>query len=251
MRTARAYVFVGPTVPAETARAEIDAVILPPAAGGDIYRAALSRPAAIGLIDGYFERLPSVWHKEILWAMAEGIHVFGAASMGALRAAELAAFGMEGMGAIFAAYRDGVLEDDDEVAVAHAGPEEGYRALSEPLVSIRATLDAAESAAVIDPAARATLERLAKESFYPERSYPLLLGRAGGAGVAAATLDAFRLWLPAGRIDQKLIDGVEMLRRMTNLLRDGLPPKQVHYTLEQTEYWERIQRDVSSEQAAG
>ena len=34
-------------------------------------------------------------------------------------AAELAAFGMQGVGAIFAAYRDGALEDDDEVAVVH------------------------------------------------------------------------------------------------------------------------------------
>ena len=71
---------------------------------------------AIGIIDGYFENIPSVWHKEILWAMSQGIHVFGSASMGALRAAELAPFGMEGVGAIFEAYRDGWLEDDDEVA---------------------------------------------------------------------------------------------------------------------------------------
>jgi len=41
----------------------------------------------IGVIDGYL-RWATVWHKEILWAMAEGIHVFGAASIGALRAAD-------------------------------------------------------------------------------------------------------------------------------------------------------------------
>ena len=70
--------------------------------------------------------MPTVWHKEILWAMAQGIHVFGAASIGALRAAELDAFGMRGIGRIYEAFRDGVLEDDDEVAVLH-GPEElGY-----------------------------------------------------------------------------------------------------------------------------
>ena len=80
----------------------------PPAAQGDVYRAALSRPVAIGLVDGYFERVPAVWHKEILWALSQGIHVFGSASMGALRAAELAPFGMVGVGAIFEAYRDGI-----------------------------------------------------------------------------------------------------------------------------------------------
>jgi hypothetical protein len=63
-----------------------------------LYRAALAHPAAIGVIDGYFEVVPTVWHKEILWAMAQGIHVFGAASIGALRAAELDSFGMRGVG---------------------------------------------------------------------------------------------------------------------------------------------------------
>ena len=57
----------------------------------------------------------------------------GAGSIGALRAAELEAFGMVGEGRIFEAYRSGVLEpydtpfeDDDEVAVVHAPAELGY-----------------------------------------------------------------------------------------------------------------------------
>ena len=53
----------------------------------------------IGLVDGVFERVPAVWHKEILFALSEGVHVYGAASMGALRAAELDTFGMRGVGA--------------------------------------------------------------------------------------------------------------------------------------------------------
>ena len=40
--------------------------------------------------------------------MSEGVPVFGAASMGALRAAELHEFGMRGIGRIFEAFRDGV-----------------------------------------------------------------------------------------------------------------------------------------------
>ena len=45
--------------------------------------------------------------------------------MGALRAAELHAFGMRGVGRIFEAFRDGELEDDDEVAVVHGPAEPG------------------------------------------------------------------------------------------------------------------------------
>jgi hypothetical protein len=92
-----AVVFAGPTIPADEIRAIVDAVCLPPVAHGDVYRVSLERPRAIGIIDGYFERQPAVWHKEILWALNEGIHVFGSASMGALRAAELAPFGMVGV----------------------------------------------------------------------------------------------------------------------------------------------------------
>ena len=131
------YIFTGPSLPPKDAQAELDAVYLPPVSQGDVHRVALKRPAAIGIIDGYFESVPSVWHKEVLWAMARGIHVFGAASMGALRAAELDAFGMEGVGAIYEAFRDGYLEDDDEVAVSHGPMEVGYPVLCEAMVNIR------------------------------------------------------------------------------------------------------------------
>ncbi len=85
-----AIVFVGPTLRPEEIEEAGDFIALPPVAQGDVYRAALRRPRAIGIIDGFFSGAASVWHKEILWAMSEGVPVFGAASMGALRAAEAA-----------------------------------------------------------------------------------------------------------------------------------------------------------------
>jgi hypothetical protein len=108
----KAFVFIGPTLRAEDLPPEGDIVVMPPVAQGDVYRVAHERPCAIGIVDGYFEGVLSVWHKEILWAMAEGIHLFGSASMGALRAAELHPFGMRGTGRIFEAFRAGALEDD-------------------------------------------------------------------------------------------------------------------------------------------
>src|SRR5262249_44494078 len=146
------YVFAGPTLRPEEVRGEIDAVVLPPAAQGDLYHVAQHRPRAIGLIDGYFERMPAVWHKEVLWALTQGIRVYGSASMGALRAAELAPFGMTGAGWIFEQFASGALEDDDEVAVAHAGADAGYAAASEAMVNLRRTLAAAEKAATVSPA---------------------------------------------------------------------------------------------------
>src|SRR6185295_3385107 len=100
------HIFCGPTLSAEEGCRVLTAAFFPPASHGDIYRATLSPhpPRIIGVIDGAFRTVPAVRHKEILWAMTEGIHVFGAASMGALRASELADFGMIGVGEIFQRY---------------------------------------------------------------------------------------------------------------------------------------------------
>jgi hypothetical protein len=233
-----AVIFTGPTLSAADARLELDADYRPPAAEGDVYRAARRRPELIGIIDGYFERVPSVWHKEILWAMSQGIHVFGAASMGALRAAELDAFGMEGIGAIFEAYRDGSLEDDDEVAVAHAGPEFGFKAVSEAMVDIRFTLGRALDAGVTSADTYAALEAAAKSLFYPDRSYALVLECAAACGAAANELQRFRDWLPNGRASLKRADALAMLHAIGARLAAGLEPKRVKYAFENTSMWE-------------
>jgi hypothetical protein len=56
------------------------------------------------IIDGLFYHTAPVRHKEILILLAQGVTVIGAASMGALRAAELHPYGMTGVGSIFDAY---------------------------------------------------------------------------------------------------------------------------------------------------
>ncbi|MEP6652958.1 MAG: TfuA-like protein [Myxococcales bacterium] len=243
-------IFCGPTLRAREVRAEIDAEVRPPAGRGDVVRAALDGPSAIGLIDGYFARVPSVWHKEILWTMSQGIHVFGAASMGALRAAELHAFGMEGVGTIFEQYRDGLLVDDDEVAVVHATDDRGYQALSEAMVNGRATLSAAERAGAIDAATRVQLESIMKGLHYPDRCYPRLFEVAEGHGVSALQLGALRKWLPEGRIDQKRQDALSMLRRMRQRDSDGWIPKQVTYRFARTDAWEALRTAATSEASA-
>ncbi len=234
------YVFTGPTLSAAEGARELDAIFLPPAAQGDVYRAALGKPAAIGIIDGYFERVPSVSHKEVLWALSQGVHVFGAASMGALRAAELSLFGMEGIGEIFAAYARGAIEADDEVAVAHAPAEDGYRPTSEALVNIRATLAAAERCGALGAGARGAIERIAQGLFYPDRCYPIVLQRAAREGVPPADVEALRAFLPAGQVNQKRLDAIALLRVMRERFAERTPPKQVRWHFEHTDAWEYI-----------
>ena len=54
--------------------------------------------------------------KKIMHLIDSGVTVIGAASMGALRAAELDAYGMLGVGRIYQMYASGEICGDDEVA---------------------------------------------------------------------------------------------------------------------------------------
>jgi hypothetical protein len=237
-------IFIGPTLSAADARKELDAEYMPPAAHGDVYRAAQTAPQIIGIIDGYFERLPSVWHKEILWAMSQGIHVFGSASMGALRAAELADFGMEGVGAIFEMYRDGILEDDDEVAVVHSTDEFGFRAGAEAMVDIRCTLARAVEDRVVSAATATAIQSLAKSMFYPDRNYQLIIKRAAEVELPRGELSALVEWLPTGRASQKRADALAMLRVIRERLATGLEPNHVTYAFENSWMWEQAKRSM-------
>jgi hypothetical protein len=237
-----AVIFAGPSIPPSLRPPDPALIWRPPVRQGELYQAALTRPAIIGVVDGYFEVTPTVWHKEILWAMAQGIHVYGSASTGALRAAELAPFGMKGVGRIYEAFRDGILEQDDEVAVLH-GPEElGYPPLTEAMVNIRATLIAAVRQEVVEPALAASLTEIAKALFYKERTYPTILQVAAETVFAQASFRDLKGWLPQGRIDQKSRDALTMLEAIRTDLAAGLSPLCVSYSLSQTLAWEIARR---------
>jgi hypothetical protein len=226
-----AIVFLGPSLPLAEARQVLDADVRPPAAHGDVLRAALEQPVAIGLVDGVFDRVPSVWHKEILFALERGVHVYGGASIGALRAAELGPYGMRGVGVVHGLYASGELEDDDEVAVAHLGAEDGFRPTSEAMVDVRATLAAAAAAGVVsEPTARSLAERV-KTVFYPDR---LLAAALDAASPEERELAA---WLPGGRVQQKRLDALELLRTLRDDLRHPPAPFRPGWRLAQTTAW--------------
>ncbi|WP_434045119.1 MULTISPECIES: TfuA-like protein [Sorangium] len=231
--------FTGPSLPPAEVPALPELRVLPPVAQGDVYRAARERPWGIGIVDGFFERVPAVWHKEILWAMSQGVHVFGASSMGALRAAELADFGMVGVGRIFEQFRSGALDADDEVALAHASAEEGYRRTSEALVNIRATLAAAVEAKICDPALAERLVAIARALFYPDRTWPAVLQAARAAQEAPHALDALKRWLPAGRVDQKRLDALALLEAMQAARARHRGPLEPGFVFQRTDVWER------------
>jgi hypothetical protein len=168
-------VFLGPSLRKERAAEIFDADYYPPARKGDVYRILASGVRTIVLIDGVFHSTPSVWQRELLDAISEGVVVLGASSMGALRAAELHQFGVIGYGRVFEWYRDMVIDGDDEVALWHGPEEYGYRHLSEPLVNIRYTLEGAVEDRCLTAEQADQLLRYAKRLHYPSRSYRQLL----------------------------------------------------------------------------
>jgi hypothetical protein len=218
-------VFLGPTLGLEEARKRLpEAVYLPPVRAGDVLRAVRDGFMSIGIIDGLFEQVPSVWHKEILFALSGGARVYGAASMGALRAAELHTFGMTGLGAIFEAYRSGELEDDDEVAVSHGDRDVDFRPLSDAMASIRFGLRRAQDEGVIREPLASALIRIAKATFYPERSWRALLAAARTADVDREELARLESWVMRDPPNQKREDALVLLERMASDLADGQPP---------------------------
>jgi hypothetical protein len=234
-------VFLGPTLPPDEAAERLAADYRPPACHGDLFLAAREEPTAIALVDGAFDAVPSVWHKEILWALDRGVAVYGASSMGALRAAELAPFGMRGVGEIYRAFATGTLEDDDEVAVAHAGPDDGWRPLSDAMVDVRATLRRAVDDGVVDEAVAEQVVARVKATPYPLR---LLATALDGAAEAERALGA---WLPGGRVHQKRLDALALLDRVAADQSAATPPTMKRWTFPRTIHWEDAQRALERE----
>jgi hypothetical protein len=227
------YVFVGPTISIREASGFLNATYLPPAAQGDIASLLRRQPHIIGIIDGYFESVPSIWHKEILLALSQGVHVVGAASLGALRAVELARFGMVGIGEIFRWYRDGMIEADDEVAIRHASQEHDYRGMSEALVNMRQTFRLAHERAIVSSSTAETLLAIGKQLHYTERLYQSVLEQGAAAGLPAEEIAALRAFLKDHRVDQKKLDAIEMLEHIAELQKSDARPA-INFELQHT-----------------
>ncbi|HEV2867219.1 MAG TPA: TfuA domain-containing protein [Allosphingosinicella sp.] len=185
-------VFVGPSLP-PSLRAEGPFDWRPPAQAGDVLALLDRPPARLCLIDGLFDACPAPWHKELLLLMESGTLVFGAASMGALRAAELHPFGMIGVGTIFRAYRDGRIDGDDEVALIHAPERLGWAPLTVPMIEVRATLLAACRARLIAPATARRIRSLAREIHFSDRDWPAIAQSYGADGPALQRLEAMHI----------------------------------------------------------
>ncbi|MFB0610759.1 YcaO-like family protein [Aurantiacibacter poecillastricola] len=164
-RANRKFLFAGPGMHGLECPRNVE--LRPPAACGDL-GALLAEPAAtVALVDGVFRTSRTVWHREILSLLDAGWRVLGASSLGAIRAAELQRFGMEGVGEIFAGYACGAIARDDAVLLSHAPAYLGFAPFTVALVDAEYTL----ATLPIPPEDRRMMQRIVRTTDYTQRSW--------------------------------------------------------------------------------
>lgn len=175
-------VYTGLTIPFDEAKDildstdEVEVIYKRPIQRGDLSQALKENPNIIGIIDGVFHQNSAVGHKEILNVLKKGIEVFGASSMGALRASELDTLGMVGIGYVYNQYASGEVDSDDDVAVML--DSETLEPLSEPLINMKYVFENAVTEDILTSDEKDELLGIAKKTYYPKRSYAKILSES-------------------------------------------------------------------------
>lgn len=175
-------VYAGLSLPFDEAKEILDSsenvevVYKRPIQRGDLGQALKEHPNIIAIIDGVFHQSSAVGHKEILNVIKQGIKVYGASSMGALRASELDTLGMTGVGYVYTQYTTGEVDSDDDVAVML--DSDSLEALSVPLINMKYVFTNAVSENIITKTEMEELLKIAKKTFYPQRNYARTLSES-------------------------------------------------------------------------
>ena len=253
----RVCFFLGPSLSAADLDAAympvgVEVTVLPPVQQGDLLRLIDDLPDVIGIVDGYFFQTPAVLHKEILFAMERGARVLGAASIGALRAAELDRFGMEGVGEIYRWYRRGKIDGDDEVAVLHAPAADGFRAQSEPLVNLRYNGSRARIQGVISARLAHAFIATARRLHFSERSYERVLHMLDQSGAPEGEVDTLRQFLLREAVDLKRADARALVRTVASRIEGSEPwPSRVPVRTSQTVFFHLSRREYEGNGISG
>ena len=231
-------IFAGASISAADVQGILGAECMPPAAQGDVYRAALWRPVAIGIIDGYFERVPAVWHKEILWAMSAGHPGLRQRQHG--RAARRRARAVRHDWASAPSSRPIATASSKTTTRWRwrtGPPDTGYRAGSEAMVNIRATLARAVSTGVVDDPTASTLGAswqgaLLRRALVRPHSRTGPRGRDCGSRPRRLRSLA---WIGCGQSEARRRRGDAP--GDARMLESGRPPAPVAFVFEETLWW--------------
>jgi len=142
--------------------------------------------------------------------LKSNIKVYGASSMGALRASELDRYGMVGIGKIYNWYRDGTLNSDDEVALSFDSEE--FIPISEPLVNIRETMKKALSENIINQEEYKIIFESAKKLYFPERKWKNIIQISEKK--MGKNLSYFSDFVKTQKVDVKKEDAILLLKEI-------------------------------------
>jgi len=197
----KTVIFCGPSLPRSTLERITRADIADPIRRGDLER-WLEHDLFV-ILDGEFAQSLSVSPKEILRALDAGRTVIGAASMGALRAAELSSYGMIGIGWIYNRFARASVRREDDVALTYSPVD--FVPHTVPMVNVEYWLADLYARGEISRQERAVLARRARKLFFAERTEQKLMARLAEA--LGATRLARLLQATDGQIpDIKSID---------------------------------------------
>jgi hypothetical protein len=205
--------FVGPSISRAEAERECPGLdVRPPARRDDLYRERERGAWGFLLIDGVFMQDDAVSPREVVDVLEDGVLFLGAASMGALRAADCWPAGARGVGLIYRLFRRGVLASDEEVAVAVKG-DGSDAAVSLPLVNVRYAVSLAVRRRLMARAVAHEVVNAAAAIFYPERTWHDVLRRVGPLAPGVADFCA--------GLDLKRDDARRALRHARGMLADA------------------------------
>lgn len=211
MSGSKVVVYAGPTIAPDAVSAVLpDAQVQAPLARGDLLAGNWNPGDTAVIIDGYFREQRSVGHKEVLWLLSQGVRVIGAASMGALRAAELSPYGMQGVGEVYAMYASNEIDGDDEVGVLHGPAAMGYPPQTVALVSLRYGCKEGSAAALIPEGVGRRIVEAAKALPFTHRTWQEIGSRLGQEDQDSLALLKQRI--SCGEWDLKRLDALSALR---------------------------------------
>ena len=216
-------IFLGPSLSHEKARKIFQADFRGPAKKGDLLRASgdIDDSTIVCLVDALFlQDYPPSPIEVYQLMLNKNIKLYGAASLGALRAVELEKFGMIGMGKIFELYKKGKLTADDEVAVTFVEGE--HQLQSEAMIDIRFNLFLAHRTGIINEITKKTIAKVAKNIYFPYRNYTDILDQTEKQYPAVSKdLKSFRTYIIKNRQSLKERDTIKLINYVKSLLTES------------------------------
>lgn len=195
------------------------AILAPPVQRNDLYKDIADGVRIIVIIDGKFHHDLAISCGEIMDALRCGLSVYGASSMGALRAADMHPFGMYGFGEIYEFIKTSDAFRDDFLGQTF-DEENDCRSLTIPYVDFYFNLKNLSSRGVVSSFDFKKLLKIFEKLHYSKRDWASLrhaiLKHRGDQGTLLKSAETALLKMGS----QKRRDALGLLKTVSSRQRD-------------------------------